>query len=215
MKILFSIFLLCGFNACFAQTHDSIKVKLNVGKNEIYTSYGFMSLSGLSLALGRIFSKDYPSSYFFRDNNEYTSTYKVIPPLLSALNFGYKRYVFKNKLCVTSNFIYSQINQNNISNINDTLSFKTKDKVFCIMPGIEYHYFYRKIVQMYVGAQVGLFIYNQKYIGFNNEIKKHNELFIAFQLDAFGIRVGKKIAGFMEIGFGNAGIVKLGISGRF
>jgi len=187
----------------------------SIGKNEVYASYGFLSLSGLGLALGRIFSSDYPSSYFFRDDEDYISTYKAIPPLLGALNIGYKRNIFKNKLCVTSNFSYSQVNRNNISNNNDSLSFKTKDKIFCIMPGIEYHYFNRKIVQMYVGAQVGLLIFSQKYIGFNNEIKKHNEFFVAFQVDAFGIRIGKKIAGFAEIGFGNTGIVKLGISGRF
>jgi hypothetical protein len=211
--ILFTI--ISGFIQ--AKNPDSIKVDKNyqLGKNEIYASYGFLSISSLISGLGRpSFDQDFPSTYFY-NKNKYSVKSKEIPPVLGALNIGYKRYFLKNKICVTANFSFNQINAYYTYSVNDSLSFRIKDKVFCIMPGFEYHYFNRKLVQLYTGAQIGLLIYNQKYFGYNNEIKKHNEFSVAFQVDAFGIRVGKKIGGFAEIGFGNAGIVKVGISGRF
>lgn len=203
------------FTSSFSQEiNTSKKIKPQLGKNEIYISYGILSASGLGIGLGRTsFNQDFPTSYFYNKDNYAVKT-KEIPPIIGALNFGYKRYFVKNKIAVLANITYSQTNTNYTHNSNDSLNFKTKDYLIAVMPAFEYHYFNRKIVQLYSGVQLGLFIYNQKYADYKSEIK-HKEINFAFQVDAFGVRIGKQIGGFLELGFGFGGIVKIGISGRF
>lgn len=210
--ILFSLILLVSITQ--AKPQDTTQTKPLLGKNEVYASYGFLSFTGLGIGLSRpSFNKDFPSDYFF-NKEKYNVKSVEIPPLIGALNFGYKRYFVKNKIAVSMNLSYGQINTQYSSKINDTLSFKTKDYLLAIMPGFEYHYFNRKIVQLYSGVQFGVLIHNQKYNDYKSEIK-HKDADFAFQIDAIGIRVGKQIGGFVELGFGFAGIVKIGISGRF
>ncbi len=215
MKTINLFLFIITFSFAQAKTNDTPNTSLKLGKNEIYSSYGFLSASGLGIGLGRTnLSQDFPSSYFY-NKSKYTITNKEIPPLIGALNFGYKRYFVKNNIAVLADITYGQINKDyKFNNNNDSLSFKTKDYLVAIMPGFEYHYFNRKLVQLYSGVQLGVFIYNQKYTDYKSEVK-HKEINFAFQVDAFGVRVGKKIGGFIELGFGFGGIVKVGISGRF
>jgi hypothetical protein len=214
-KTLLLLINFCFITNIFSQTTDvSKKVIPLLGKNEIYISYGILSASGLGIGLGRTsFNQDFPSSYFY-NKDKYAVKTKEIPPLIGALNFGYKRYFVKNKIAVSANITYSQINTNYTHTNTDSLSFKTKDYLIAFMPAFEYHYLNKKIVQLYSGVQLGLFVYNQKYQDYKSEIK-HKEINFAFQVDAFGVRVGKQIGGFIELGFGFGGIVKVGISGRF
>lgn len=215
MKTITLFFFIAFFSIVHAKPNDSTKINNKLGKNELYVSYGILSLSGLGIGLGRTsLNKDFPTDYFYNKTNYNVST-KQIPPLIGAFNFGYKRYFVKNKIAVLFDVTLGQINTTYKNKNTDSLSFKTKDNLIAIMPGFEYHYFNKKIVQLYSGFQLGFFIYNQKYTNYQNNTKKHNEINFAFQIDAFGVRVGKKIAGFLELGFGFGGIVKVGISGRF
>ncbi len=212
----FYILLLLAYSID-AMTQDSSKIKYTLGKNEIYFSYGFLSVSNMIID-GGFFSSYNPqllSVRNYKTNENYYTKFINIPPAIGSLNFGYKRYLFKNKIGVSLNSIYCQINAIYTSKKNDSLNYKTKDRVFCIMPGFEYHYYNKKIVQLYSGFQIGVCYYNQKEFAISNNNKTiHNQFKFAFQIDALGIRVGKKIGGFVEFGIGYNGIVKVGISGR-
>lgn len=205
-KITLLLFLSINFS--HAKNNDTI---INSNKNELYASYGLFSFSSIFIGY-RIVDSDFPSDYITNKNN-YSKKLTEIPPVLGTLNFGYKRYI-KNKFGILMNITYSQINGSFQNKISDTLSFKTKDNIVAILPGFEYHYFNRKIVQLYSGIQLGVYVKNKKLIDNRQTIKQKNVGF-AFQVDALGVRVGKKIGGFVEIGFGFNGIVKVGISGQF
>ncbi len=214
-KAILLLISFCFSVHVFSQTDVFQEATSNfLGENEIYISYGFFSASGLGIGLGRTsLNQDFPTEYF-SNKDRYAIKTNEIPPLIGALNFGYKRYFVKNKMAVLANITYSQLNTRYTHANNDSLNFKTKDYLIAFMPAFEYHYLNKKIVQLYSGVQLGIFVYNQKYQDYKSETK-HKEINFAFQVDAFGVRVGKQIGGFVELGFGFAGIVKVGISGRF
>jgi len=213
--LILSIFLSCNL---FAKLQDSTKIKNILGKNEVYFSYGFLSVSNMIID-GGFFSSFNPqllSANNYKIKENYNQKFTKIPPAIGSLNIGYKRYFIKNKLCVSANFIYCQINAKYVSQKNDSLNYNIKDRVFCVLPGVEYHYYNKSIVQLYSGFHLGICYYNQKQSTISNKnTTTHSQIKVAFQADLFGIRVGKKIGGFIELGVGYNGIIKVGISGRF
>ena len=208
MKVYALTLLFLSVNFSHGKNNDTLNTSF---QNEIYSSYGMFSFSSIFIGY-RITDNDLSFDYLTNKSN-YTKKLTEIPPLLGTLNFGYKRYI-KNKFGIIMNITFSQINGSYKNKFNDTLSFKTKDNIIAILPGFEYHYFSRKVLQLYSGIQLGMYIKNKKFIDYRQTIKHKNAGF-AFQIDALGIRIGKKIGVFVEADFGFNGIIKVGLSGQF
>ncbi len=68
----------------------------------------------------------------------------------------------------------------------------------------DYTYFRREWVQLYSGAGLGMAVVMEEDV---DEKEAETEYWFAFQLNALGVRVGKRVAGFAELGFGYDGIL--------
>jgi len=84
------------------------------------------------------------------------------------------------------------------------------------MLGAEWHYFNRRLISLYSGLEIGGFIWNTNVLNNDNIKDRSTQGFVAFQVNAFGLRVGNdRIGGFVEVGVGNNGIINTGLSVKF
>jgi len=85
---------------------------------------------------------------------------------------------------------------------------------FSVMPRVDFYYLNKGVFSMYSGIQVGAsFIFWSDKTGNTSD----NDFGVspAFHINAFGIRVGKDIGGFVEWGYGFRGVVNFGLSAKF
>jgi len=85
--------------------------------------------------------------------------------------------------------------------------------VLNIMPKVNFYYVNKEMFSMYSGIEVGLatIMWSDRQ---GKTIESDFGATVAFHVNAFGIRVGKQIGGFMEWGYGFRGIVNFGLSAR-
>jgi len=86
--------------------------------------------------------------------------------------------------------------------------------VLNVMPRVNFYYVNKDIVSLYSGVEAGLatILWSDRK-GFSASTDMG--VAMAFHINAFGIRVGKQIGGFMEWGYGFRGVVNFGLSARF
>ncbi|MCR4966000.1 MAG: hypothetical protein K6A41_10140 [Bacteroidales bacterium] len=90
--------------------------------------------------------------------------------------------------------------------------------IFTVMPSVRFTYLNRPWVRLYSGAEIGvgyLFNKNQDFSKDDSEEEKGNNFFPAFNVNVFGVNVGKKFYGLFELNAGFESIVKVGIGARF
>jgi len=83
-----------------------------------------------------------------------------------------------------------------------------------VLPRVDFYYMNKGMFSMYSGIQVGAsFIFWTDKKG--NTTDTDFGVSPAFHINAFGIRVGKDIGGFMEWGYGFRGVFNFGVSAKF
>ncbi len=86
--------------------------------------------------------------------------------------------------------------------------------VLSVMPRVDFYYLNKGPVSLYSGVQVGAsFIFWTDKTG--NTTYYDYGVSPAFHINAFGIRIGKDIGGYMEWGYGFRGIFNFGVSAKF
>jgi hypothetical protein len=79
---------------------------------------------------------------------------------------------------------------------------------------LDYHWVMRPGFELYSGAGFGVKVRSGAYTD-GAETDKETKALPAFHLNAIGLRVGKKVGVFAELGVGYKGILALGVNGRF
>ncbi len=124
---------------------------------------------------------------------------------IPALNAVFKYAVMDNWF-VNAGFTYEYVKKQLLNNNGVVLDDQIHN-YYNFAIGTEYHYVNSDIIQMYSGAAIAYTLHM-----YESNKGSNNLSYVNFQLDAFGLRVGKSLAGFMELGFGYKGILILGIS---
>lgn len=86
---------------------------------------------------------------------------------------------------------------------------------YSIMPALDVTYYQSRNVKLYGSAMAGV-----GFVGFsssmgNDDGSSSGTAVFSFQVNPIGIRVGRQVAGFAELGAGLKGIVTLGVSAAF
>jgi len=76
----------------------------------------------------------------------------------------------------------------------------------------DYTYYTTEWVNLYSGAAIGLAVVTEEE---REEKDTDTEYWFAFHVNALGARIGKRVAGFVELGFGYNGILSAGITAAF
>lgn len=86
---------------------------------------------------------------------------------------------------------------------------KSTTRYVTVLPNVQFSYIKTAIIDFYGSASVGVIFAQTSYKNMNT---RGNNTGFAFQVNPVGIRVGKKLGGFLEAGFGYKGLINAGLS---
>lgn len=185
----------------------TLSAQNNTGKpnaNEVRISYGiltmpemFNSMMATWSAIGISISMDSVTDYN-------TSLHGVA-------TLEYNRFVSK-WLTVGGSMSINPINT--VLKTKSDLTLTWSYYVFNVMPKVNFYYINKDMISLYSGIEAGLatIMWTDRQ---GSTTKTDFGFTTAFHVNAFGIRVGKQIGGFMEWGFGFRGVANFGLSARF
>lgn len=193
-KILLAILLLMVFTP-FIQAQER-------GVKEFAVNFGDLTSNNFLDVFSDIATSAITLGIVKSDNTKYSPSFGVT----------YK-YAFKNKWMIFIDGSYQSANED---------IYVQKNKIgerdlqyFTAGIGSDYHYVSNEVLQVYSGASIAYTFSNEKYSKTTYDFKNNNQNFLNFQLNAIGLRVGKKLAASLELGFGYKGILNAGISYQF
>jgi hypothetical protein len=120
-----------------------------------------------------------------------------------AIVFAYQHH-FSTKVSALAMFGFESLKNN--ATLHKELIGEVSHTSITVAAEVQYRYFEMKKVAVYCGLGAGMAIINSKSKPNNGMLKKSNSTsqFI-FQVTGLGVRVGKKLAGIAEIGYGYKG----------
>jgi hypothetical protein len=176
-------------------------------KSELVISYGAFSIPDISFEFG-IFDKVFINGAFSKDSVRFSDISSS-----GSISAGYHRYLGKIVAIGFSGTIDAI--RHSIEFDKET-SFRSSATVISFMPAINFHYIRTNLVSVYGGGSAGVaaWIYKTDYT--DNSLNASGiKWMFAYQLTLIGMRVGKDVGGFIEMGCGYQGMVKAGLSLKF
>lgn len=192
--------LLVFFLVSFIGLQNANAQKASAEKNDIRVSIS----DAYTLTLITSFSDDFVSALddFITGKK---GVYELRTPTYGMLHINYQRRI-SNKLKVGVDFSYAKIEYKN-KNAKEVLYTA---HYLAIAPQFEFSYMRKSFFELYANASIGV---NKLFSTIDKKtVSNHGA---TFQVNPIGIRVGKKLGGFLEAGFGYSGYVNLGISYKF
>jgi hypothetical protein len=133
---------------------------------------------------------------------------------LGMFELGY-RYRLSDRIKVGADLSYLQIDKSYQRTIAETTTkYTRRGEYLLVLPTAEFAYIKTPLLTFYGTAAAGVLIGRDKELS-SGKRYGDNSLSFAFQVNPIGLRVGKKIGAFAELGFGHKGIATAGISFRF
>lgn len=178
--------------------------------NEVYLNYGVGTMPAFSEAFGDFF-EDLLIGAFTGATVQSTET-----NTFGVAGLGYKRNLSK-RITLGLGFLYQSFDVTQTVKMpltGNLVDIKSQDIYYTFMARFDFSYVTTEWVNMYSGVGAGVSV-NQYVFDDDKQGKDDNNIYVAWQVNAFGIRVGKTLGGFAEVGFGYAGIVNAGLSLKF
>jgi len=97
-------------------------------------------------------------------------------------------------------------------------SVNFKRQFYTLAVELDYRYVNKELVKLYSGIGLGYTVINESFSGDTTNfrlIDSNEPGYFNLHVNAIGVRVGKALAGFAEIGFGYKGLLNFGISYQF
>ena len=186
-----------------SNAQESVPLK----KNELVISYGVYSIPDISFELG-VFDKVFVNNVFSKDSVRYSDVNSS-----GNITAGYHRYLGK----IVAIGVLATIDAISHSvEFDKETSFRSSAIVISVMPAINFHYIRTNLFSVYGGGSAGAvaWIYSTDYT--DNSLNASGiKWMFAYQLTLIGMRVGKDVGGFIEMGCGYQGILKAGLSLKF
>lgn len=181
---------------------------LNAQKRELRVSYGAFTSNEFFQILG-----DEVMSTALTLGNYSTSNAKSI----GAFSVDYS-YALSKRLRIGGTFVFDTNNKDVSYDKGVNLAGKANNYYLTVMPQATFAYVTKPCFELYSGLALGASMRRETFNPTSSSTYKKDisTIFLpAFQVNAIGVRVGKKLAGFAEIGFGAKGLVNAGVSYRF
>ncbi|MBO9585310.1 MAG: hypothetical protein J7574_14195 [Flavobacterium sp.] len=184
-------------------TFSTLAVKAQEkGKHEINISFS----DGTTLGYGESFSSGFSSASLGADLNTRT-TYS------GNLGFGYRNQISK-RIRVGADIVF-QIEEIDVRDKNYKFIAKRTDSYMMVMPTMSFSYIKTGWLDFYGSAAAGIIVKAGELQKLNQPCIKDDGIGFAFQVNPVGIRAGKKLGGFAEIGYGYRGYLSIGLNYKF
>ncbi len=168
--------------------------------HDIQISYGMFTPDQFMNVSSAMLDEQYPEKRYVRDN--YSGT--------GALFLTY-RHIGKNENWLWGVTAGASATTSEIYNVGQLAGELKRNFITLAFEG-EYRYRNQGIVQLYSGIGLG-YTYGTETLTTPEQLKyTGNVSGVAYQVNIVGIRLGTKVAGFAEFGFGYKGIVNFGLS---
>lgn len=168
--------------------------------NDFQIGYGMFTPDQFMKVNSTMLDDMYPDQLYVRDN--YSGT--------GAIFLTY-RHIGKNENWMWGATAGASANSSKIYNLGQFEGDLKRTFVTLAIEG-EYRYRNQGVVQLYSGIGLG-YSYGTETLTSPEQLTTNgNVSTIAYQINAIGVRLGKKYAGFAEFGFGYKGIVNVGLS---
>jgi hypothetical protein len=131
-----------------------------------------------------------------------------------AMHINYK-FAIENKWILGATTGFSDTTQD--ISVNNAVIGEQKYRALTFAIESDYRYISNPSFQIYSGLGAGITINKGEFEpNSTKETSIHdNSSYFNYKVTALGLRVGKKLAGFLELGFGYKGILSAGISYQF
>lgn len=200
-----AIYCLIFFSVLIFTSGSFAQVKHNesYSKNEIYGSYGAASAQEIASFFDNMLA--FPISFFLLS----AESHSPVGPVM----IGYRHYVNKH-ISFGIMGSYTAYKTDYKYTLNDSVIGRTDDKFYTVMARGDINYINDNYFQIYSGLSVGLTNFKTNYADStsSNGLSTNH---LAYQINLVGVRVGKNIGAFIELGFGYNGIFNGGISYKF
>ncbi|MBC3541107.1 hypothetical protein ACFSC6_02920 [Rufibacter sediminis] len=200
IALLFVCFMLVLLAPCgFAQGTEEKKNYLQVGA-------GVVSLQELGVRLGNSFTLFFPVSH-------------RVERVTGPLQVGYLREVHPTwKVGIISSYTYlrSSSFDHTVEKgvVEKTKSGEERLEFYTFMPSVEHTWVKSHIAQLYSGLSLGLFVTKAEDRYFAENSTQHRTKAGYFgHLNLIGLRAGKRVGGYLELGFGVHGLLSGGVYG--
>ena len=189
--------------ACSAQNTDDV-----VPHHEFYASAGLLNDNQVFSMAG-----DLLGTVFTLGQAVQPDRYWILTP-----SIGY-RYWFNKKIGIGVHFAFDKNSVNAIhrDTINNKWEWRTHNRYFyTIAVDFNWNYMNKPVCQLYGNAGMGVTL-----VQFSDNKDKDSDArlkqfpFFNMHVSPFGVRVGKMVAGFAEIGWGYKGFINAGVSVKF
>lgn len=174
-------------------------------QNEVYLSYSLGTFQGINDGIQQVIDGLFEGSNV---DNESKS--------VGVINFGYNRALSDLVwLGITASYVkYNNTSEVTPYNNDPPYTAKWDDQFITTMIRLDFHYVRKEIITLYSGLAIGASFESITNVS-NTDVTDDSNTLFAGQLNAFGMRFGKQIGGFIEFGLGYVGFVSFGLSGRF
>ncbi len=179
-------------------------------KSEFSVSYGVATSRSVNSSLGDAFDFHWLKT----DNASYTG----------AVNMEYM-YRLNSHWAVGVDFGYEHAQCDAMDETDADNIAKYKDDYFTVMLGGKYYWINGAKFRIYSKAAVGVSFVREKMTGIvdytssvmpdEQELFSDNATGFAYQVSPVALEIGKDFCGFLELGYGNQGVVQAGIRVRF
>lgn len=181
----------------------SANAQTNEQRNEIRLSVS----DGLPLDIGMALGSAFGSVFTNRTVLHNSST--------GSWSLGYRNHI-SNRIAFGGDFSFQAVksefeHKKNGSESTEEITYLT------VMPALDVTYYRSNVVRLYGTVMAGVGLLSTKVTRSDEELNDGGDdmAAFAFQLNPIGVRVGKQIAGFAELGVGTKGFVTLGLSAAF
>ncbi|PXW18318.1 outer membrane protein with beta-barrel domain [Chryseobacterium sp. CBTAP 102] len=182
------------FNACMLNAQQK-------GTSEIKIGYGVLS----SNEIGKVFSDIITAPFSYAEPKATDEKHS------GALFIGYN-YAIKDNWTIGTDLVYERYTAS-VKDQNHIIASQKND-IYTLAVNSTYSYISKPKFRMYSGVGLGYTFSNEKLSPNQSDVQSmysKNSSF-NFQVIGAGVRIGGKLAGFAELGFGYKGIINLGIS---
>lgn len=197
-KLIWGILVLCFFmNGANAQNK-----KASVKKHEVYTGFGLVSTSSVMGTISDIVIAGFTGGHQERRNTSWSGN----------IHLGYK-YAFTER--IVAGLSYAYVKSAGGLFINDQKEGTVENIYNTFAAEFEYRYIARDNFKLYSVLGAGITPYKEKFVGNNGNKEVNNDTHFNFQVSAIGVKIGKPVGVFTELGFGYKGILSAGLFANF
>lgn len=202
-KLTFAIVFALSTLAIHAQSTKSGILKIDISVGAFSTNDALLSNLDYDYYSPVIIS---PVPFETTDYNTYPIaarfTFFEYKKIAVGLGFGYQK--------MSGDIMYDYYDQNtgNYTQIQENASIS----IFSVMPEVRFNWVTApdNSFQLYSGLNFGLDFINEEHDVQTNLDRTYRQP--GFHINGIGIRFGKKVGGFMELGIGNRGFISAGMS---